>query len=382
MKKNDSLLTKIDIITKIYIRVLYNKFCKREQLHKDDFQSLKANIKLLVQNKRIFMIYDNFDDIEASDSTAPNYSFVMGFTTFKQHSYLLNNDVKYIMIDSTFSTNMYNYKLITGLSLLNGSISLPLFYLIASNEQEITLKKFTRKLLEAYPKIKLGYVMSDLAPNFYNSFCIGAKEPPKWFWCEWHFKKAIKKNLNLLVKSNETRNIIKERLDLISNIRTKNEFMVKLKEFDDFLKNNASDFGNYFNKLYRDKSDKWALYARLDIDLNVNMFCESFFRYFKVEILKGKRSNRLDTVLKKLREYDFLKWREVSIRSECEDHGLTNFREQKAGKNHKNGAALDRTKFKEITTTLHKFHPYFILKREAKDICSCTDVMCKKCDIC
>ena len=127
------------------------------------------------------------------------------------------------------------------------------------------------------------------------------------------FPQALNKNIVSYIKSNEVSTHVNKLFAQLNSSLTKIEFEKLFAEFKNYLMHNCFNFYCYFERNYSNKTEHWALCNRKQLDINVNMFCESFHNIFKRSIFKGKRKNRLDTVLHALIKYDVIKWREFRI---------------------------------------------------------------------
>ena len=82
----------------------------------------------------------------------------------------------------------------------------PFLYMFTDTENEENCSLVLNKFKEYISfDIEANFLMTDLSPVFYNSWCRVFKTKPQWIYCMWHMKKSVKRQLYSKVSDTEDR---------------------------------------------------------------------------------------------------------------------------------------------------------------------------------
>ena len=121
----------------------------------------------------------------------------------------------------------------------------------------------------------VNYFMSDLCPNFHNAWCEVFNHKPVWLYCDWHFVRAVDKNLLQLVKDKTEYKEIQENFYKLKNTSEDTMFQTRLEIFFSLIGSKNKKFADYFTKTYSRVSERWGSPYRALSPVNTNMFAEA-----------------------------------------------------------------------------------------------------------
>ena len=101
-----------------------------------------------------------------------------------------------VCCDATHGTTGYEFKLSSLLVVDEFAEGVPVAYCLSNKETNSVLRPFFEKVMEKTGPISPAWFMSDLAPQFYDSFTDVNSCSPKRLFCTWHVDKAWQKMLN------------------------------------------------------------------------------------------------------------------------------------------------------------------------------------------
>ena len=222
-----------------------------------------------------------------------------------------------------------------------------------------------------------------MSPIFHNAWNATFTERPKWLYCMWHMKKAVRRQLYAKEKNEDIRNAIEKKLEKLTKISKEDQFLSKLKSFENYCRRKSMTFFEYFKKYYSSTYERWALHARLDCDLNTNMFVEAYFGEFKRTYLLYKSKNRLDFVFKAILIYDKHIRLANSRRSKSNQKQFMGYRQIKALEKHNMAKKLRIKDYKfnreQMTVTNKNYAISLGSCRDCEINCS---ILCRDCHIC
>ena len=290
-------------VTKNYLRGLITSF-ESSRLTENDFDSFSQNIRKFEDNNHFLTISLINKMIEVRDNTVVEveYSFttMFGLSTFKD--FLENGR---ICADSTFGTNKYGYLFITFLIVDGRQCGVPFLSIVSNSEKTDRLVI----VLEAFKK-KVGitgkakYFMSDLAPNFLNAWTRVFGSETRWLYCDWHFVRAVDKNLLKYLKKKEVYFNIHSLFLKLKTCKCLDYHKIQLKYFLSIIKSSSENLFKYFSNQYVGCVERWSISYRLNSPVNTNMFSESTYSVFKTHFLKRYGFNRLDKFINSV--WDFI----------------------------------------------------------------------------
>lgn len=137
--------------------------------------------------------------------------------------------------------------------------------------------------------------MSDDAPAYINAWEKVMSVPEHNLLCNWHVDKNWRKNLKK-VKGTVKQSEIYKACRVLMECLDAEKFEDLL---EDFLMMSIEDpdtkaFGEYFQKYYANRPEKWAFCYRKGLRLNTNMFLEAIHKKLKYCYMEGKKNRRVD----------------------------------------------------------------------------------------
>ena len=109
-----------------------------------------------------------------------------------QKSRLLVFGSKAVCIDTTHNLTDHDFKLVT-IAILDGhNEAIPVAWLITGREDELALLHLFKRIREncREESITPATLMSDMANNFYQTWCKVFNEAHERLFCAWHVNKA------------------------------------------------------------------------------------------------------------------------------------------------------------------------------------------------
>eukprot|EP00477_Mikrocytos_mackini_P001876 GAHX01002036.1.p1 GENE.GAHX01002036.1~~GAHX01002036.1.p1 ORF type:complete len:712 (-),score=117.21 GAHX01002036.1:26-2161(-) len=383
MDANIEITKKSEMITLGYLRYLKYRYADSERLSINDLESLKLNVKTVKSNNndQMFTFLKILKEDKVKKDICTTFIFAFSSPSIKEGDWKGNMT---ILADATYGTNYYGYSLIVFGKLTGGITFQPFLYIISDQETEavcrIVLSEFSNFIKF---KISASFFMSDMSPIFFNSWCATFHTKPNWLYCMWHMKKAVRRQLFTKERDEMVRNTIEKKLEKLTKITTEKEFINKLKAFEKYCSRNSPSFFEYFSKYYSPVYERWALHARLDCDLNTNMFVEAYFGEFKRTYLLYKSKNRLDFVFKAILIYDKHIRLSNSRRSISKQKQFMGYRQVKALEKHNKAKTLKIDNFNfnaEQITVSYKKHT--ITLGSCRDCSVNCSILCGVCQIC
>lgn len=199
----------------------------------------------------------------------------------------------------------YDFKLTTILVIDEFGEGCPVAWCLSNREDLPLLRVFFDSIKKAVGNISPEWFMSDMAPQFFDGFCLVFGQMPKQLYCTWHVDKAWKENLRKRIRDFEVEVEVYKQLRTVLEQTDEKMFDHFLEILEDRLANSkiTEDFAEYFTMYSRNK-ERWGYYARAGLGINTNMFCEAFHRVFKYTYLKGKVNKRVDRCLVNLLKFN------------------------------------------------------------------------------
>ena len=120
--------------------------------------------------------------------------FLIGIQTSFQRDMLVRFGPTAICMDSTHSTNAYDFFLITILVLGEG---IPIAWIISNREEAATIRQVLVKMKEKCGDIHTQFFMSDDAENFFNAWrAVFTVKNTRKLICAWHRQELEERNTN------------------------------------------------------------------------------------------------------------------------------------------------------------------------------------------
>ncbi|XP_011407648.1 PREDICTED: uncharacterized protein LOC100639460 [Amphimedon queenslandica] len=327
---------------------------------------------------------DELNDFSKSD-------FAIGIQTTFQRDMLMKFGSEAICMDSTHSTNVYDFCLVTILVLDDFGEGVPVGWMISNREDAAALRQFLLKVRNVCGDIQTKVFMSDDADNFYNAWkSIFTVSKTKKLICAWHIDKTWRKGVqeHITVKSKQAE--VYHHLRVLLEEVTKGTFHLRLQQFISWLSNDDDllAFLDYFRKQYVPKIEQWAPCYRGATTVNTNMAIESFHRLLKVCYLEKKQNRRVDHLLHILLKISRDKTFE---RLQKTQKGKLSHRISEVNKRHRTAQNMNASEVIisntgatwRIKPTVPDSQEKFYTVEKISDACSCScRIRCSTCDVC
>ena len=332
-----------------------------------EIQSLEYNAVLVYKEQGVQQ-EDDMDNLSDSD-------FILCLQTSFQRDMLMKFGNDTICIDSTHSTNMYDFYLITILVVDDYGEGIPV-----GLEDAIALRIFFLAVHKACGMISPKWFMSDDAEQYYNAWkgVFNTSQTNK-ILCVWHIQRAWRKALRQHISDKNDQIHIYHSLNVLLQERDESHFRKLLQEFITDLSENHC---TYFMSEYCCRIQQWATCSRLNCTANTNTFVESFHSVLKVVYLQKKLNRRVDCLLfvlmKIARNKVFKRLRKLEM-------GKQTHRICEISKRHKAAKILSPTSIESVTEMKWKVlsqskNTQYTVEKVAQD-CDCK-ILCKDCNIC
>ena len=259
---------------------------EKTRLSDNDYSSFCQNIIKLIGEKSIIEVFFEKDTVISNSKTILSLGY--GFTTrfgFEEFKHCVNGGT--VCADSTFGTNKYGYLFVTFSIVDNRQCGVPFLSFLTTTEKNSALVPLLREfkaIIGFEPRV--NYFMSDLCPNFYNSWCEIFNHKPVWLYCDWHFVKAVDKILLQLVMDKTEYKEIREIFYKLKNTSEDTMFQTRLEKFISLIGSKNKKFPDYFTKTYSRVSERWDSPYRALSPVNTNMFAEAIYSVFKTHFFK------------------------------------------------------------------------------------------------
>lgn len=127
---------------------------------------------------------ENLDDLDY-----PEGELLMCFNFKEQDNFIKTHDFKYILADTTFSTNREKLLLSVFFTLAEDERCIPFVYIITSSEAAPVISYCLNKFKQFYSGhfFEIKVFMSDMARNFNNAIIEVFGQSHIWLWCAYHF---------------------------------------------------------------------------------------------------------------------------------------------------------------------------------------------------
>ena len=317
-------------------------------------------------------------------------SFFLALQTEYQRDMMekYGNDV--ICIDSTHSTNMCDFLLITIMVIDNYGEGIPVAWAISDKEDACTLVQFFKPLYKRVGKIKPHYFMSDDAQAFYNAWCGVFGPTSHKLLCMWHvdraWRQAIQQHIADSTDRVEAYHVLRVLLTETDQSTFRNLLQKALSHFESL----SESFYRYFLSTYTNRVEQWATCYRINTSVNTNMIVESFHRVLKIVYFEHKQNRRVDDLMFHLFKIN----RDVMFNTlRKEEVGKVTHRMKEIGKRHSSAQEIftkninntetlvqyckDEEKWKVKSGTNDSY--YDIIKIGENDACP---LRCTTCNVC
>ena len=254
-----------------------------------------------------------------------------------------------ICIDSTHSTNHYDFPLTTLMVIDEFGEGVPVAYMISNRETAAVIEAFYESIKSRVGSVEPQVFMSDDAPHYFNTWkkVFGDSCNTKKLLCRWHIDKSWRRAIKDKVHNKELQPEVYRFLMVLLQESTLIEFNKKLQQLLTFLNDKGMDeFLQYFQTNYCSRIEQWATHARCYTPVNTNMHLESFHRLVKVVYFQQKQNRRVDALLSVLiklsRDKAFERLQKI-------EKGKNSYRMNEINKRHKNAEQLNNRCIKAVS---------------------------------
>ena len=296
---------KAQFIGKEYISNVVSK----EANEKISSNAMETCISVYNSGKKQDRIVEHFIKLAGEnneDLDYPESDLLICFSFRSQIEYLENNEVKYLMGDTTYSTNRQGMLLVSFTVLGQDERPFPILYILTTSDKSDILIKCLEAFKEnivKFNKFNFFIFMSDMANNFHKALSTVFSHLYNHLWCSFHFYKAFTINRIKIIKDLELSNFVKSEFCRLNRILVVEDFNKDLNKFCIILKNKNFSFYKYFYRVFVLHSEKWCMPMRYLSRLNTNCFQEAGFKSLKERFLDNKKNNRLETLILGLEQY-------------------------------------------------------------------------------
>lgn len=176
---------------------------ENEKYHKIDEISVEILIKECEQLNYNPIIL--FKKQGSPHSILDTEDFMIIIITKGQEEVLTKFSPKLICIDSTHSTNAYDFQLTTIIIHDEFEEGFPVCYCISSKVNEVSMIVLFEEIKKNIGIISTIIFMSDDARVYYNTWKKIMSEVKYKLLCKWHIDRAWKKNFNLMTNNNNAK---------------------------------------------------------------------------------------------------------------------------------------------------------------------------------
>ena len=359
--------------------------------HKNDLQSVQAWITEMETNTDIYnpiLIYkiqgekqnehlDNFSDED----------FLLCIQTEFQRDMAIEHGPNIVCVDATHGTNIYDFFLITILTMDEFGEGVPVGWMISNREDAMDLFTFFTAIKKACGNIAPQWFMSDDAEQYFNAWKgVFDTSQTRKLLCNWHVHRAWRRGINEHIKDKEDQIEVYHGLCVLLQERTEANFRVLLQQFLTHVYNTHQEFHAYFTTYYCSRLKEWATCYRKGCVVNTNMFVESFHRTLKIVSLNHKKNRRIDMLLITLIKVARSKAFEHFKKQEYEKvtHRISEImKRHNVATNLSPNTITEVTPDKEwkVTSSSDRNEQYSVVKHDESDQCSCK-ILCRVCCIC
>ena len=173
----------------------------------------------------------------------------------------------------------------------------PAAFCFSSRVNEATMTTFLTICRECIGhQMSEAVLMTDDAPAYCNAWTTVMGAPAHQLLCTWHVDRAWQKNLQKIKGDNVLKATVYKTLRSIVDVRDKDEFAAKLKQFMEtaLADSRLAQFAAYFEKEYANRPRLWALCHRLGLHAHHNMHLEAMHRVLKHVHMDGRKVKRMD----------------------------------------------------------------------------------------
>ena len=269
------------------------------ELHQEDATSVYLHVKKLqAEDYNSVLIYKRSGILNDSYPALGKDDFMLAIMTKEQATAFTQFSKTIVCIDSTHKTNSYRYKLITVMVPDQNRRGYPTAFCISTTESAEAIELFFKSIKDKCPDAQVNTLMTD-------DDCAGIKaaravfgEDVKRYLCIWHVHQSWRRKLRS-VTNEATKTNIYGFLCAMLEAKTEDEYVQFRDQFISRYEHSQPDFFTYFRNTYLSRAEEWALCYRNNnhMDVNTNMFVESFHNKLKSVYFDKKSNRRVDRLL-------------------------------------------------------------------------------------
>ena len=218
-------INKNHCVTKNYLRYLRRSCNENESFSNDDLTNSFMYLEKLKSERKLthFVFKDKGVKLIGYEEIEDN--FVLAYQSNAQYNTMMAEKSNYVMVDSTHSTNIYGYPLITFAILTRKQRFSPFIFITTDSDSEKTLKYvfdifIDRNLFTKTPTV----LISDMARTYFNTWSKNMNTLIEWYYCNYHFKTAVTNNIDQRIHDKKLNQEIKDKFEKLNKLPTKKEF--------------------------------------------------------------------------------------------------------------------------------------------------------------
>ena len=289
--KREHLITQQDVTN---IQRQYN--IQGIQHHPNDHSSIQAWVEELQAQKynSVLLFKQGQQQDEDMDNIGKN-DFILGIQTEFQRDMMCHFGSNVICIDATHGTNIYDFYLVSLMTVDDYGEGVPEAWAITNKEDGCMLTEFFMSIKKRTGDIKPNVVMTDDAEQHWNAWIhTFGRNNTKKLLCRWHIDRAWRNALSEHVTNKADQISVYHFLQVLMTEKDKSQFTIRLQQFLSHTKDKHPTFYDYFINNYSNRTAQWATCDRKWSFVNTNMFTESFHNILKNVYLDNKQNRRVD----------------------------------------------------------------------------------------
>ena len=251
-------------VSKRQLREIARKLKVNRRMHPDDATSLYYIVKKLQDEKfdpvllykpqgEDFVVKPpNMSSDEIDELPITNDTFILGIQTKEQLNMFQRNALKIVCLDSTHSTNKYEFKLITLVVPDEYSKGYPVAHLISNREDELTLYYFFEAIKGHCDNVlKINAVMTDDDNTGWAAFRAVFGEDVHHLLCKWHVHRSWRRKLHKIIpQDRELHSELYQDCIILMEEKNTNTFKSLREMFAKTYRSICKEYVDYFEQYY------------------------------------------------------------------------------------------------------------------------------------
>eukprot|EP00794_Sanderia_malayensis_P020831 gene20831-22875_t len=307
-RNSDKKISKKHAVTKRNLREIARKLKVNRRMHPDDATSVFHIVKKISSEQfdPVLLYKPQGEDVvvgpdDMHGTPRETQTFLFAMQTKEQLAMFEKHASKIVCLDSTHCTNKYDFKLVTLVVPDELNKGYPVAHLISNHEDEETLHYFFEAIKKRCSSdIKVNAVMTDDDNTGWKAFSSVFGNDAHHLLCKWHIHRSWRRRLHsLFPKDREVQSELYQGLMVLLEERDSTKFEAMCSAFIEKYAAVSEEFVRYFNEVYMNRPEKWAMCYRNfpHANTDTNMFVESFHNRLKTYYMQRRRTRRLDDLI-------------------------------------------------------------------------------------